>query len=72
MMKRMHCLCLRRSWPARGYSVISADNGEDAINSADKIKLLLGYATYPDDAITNDELIEKAKELQGKASVALF
>ncbi len=33
-------------------------------NLADKIKLLFGGATYPDDAITSDELIKKAKELR--------
>jgi GGDEF domain-containing protein len=33
-------------------------------NLADKIRLLLGYATYPDDAITHDELTKKAKELR--------
>lgn len=33
-------------------------------NLVDKIRLLLGYATYPDDAITSDELIKKAKELR--------
>ena len=33
-------------------------------NLADKIRFLLGYATYPDDAITSDELIKKAQELR--------
>ena len=33
-------------------------------NLADKIKLLFGCATYPDDASTDEELIKKAKELR--------
>lgn len=33
-------------------------------NLADKIRLLFGCATYPDDAVTSEELIEKAKELR--------
>jgi len=32
-------------------------------NLADKIKLLFGCATYPDDGSTNERLIKKAKEL---------
>jgi len=32
-------------------------------NLADKIKLLFGCATYPDDAATNEKLIKKAKKL---------
>lgn len=39
-------------------------------NMADKIKLLFGFATYPDDADTDEDLIMKAKELQAMASVA--
>jgi len=38
-------------------------------NVADKIKLLFGFATYPDDADTDEDLIMKAKELQTMASV---
>ena len=40
-------------------------------NLADKIKLLLGYATYPDDAITSDKLIKKAKELRPMVTAEL-
>jgi len=39
-------------------------------NVADKIKLLFGFATYPDDADTDEDLIMKAKELQAMASAA--
>ncbi len=38
-------------------------------NLADKIRLLFGFATYPDDADTDEDLIMKAKELQTAASV---
>ncbi len=39
-------------------------------NVADKIKLLFGFATYPDDADTEEDLIMKAKELQAAALAA--
>ena len=38
-------------------------------NLADKIRLLFGCATYPDDAATSEELIKKAKELRPMVSV---
>jgi len=37
-------------------------------NLADKIKLLSGCATYPDDAATSEDLIKKAKELRPMVS----
>ena len=40
------------------------DDYLDGQNSAHKIKLLFGCATYPDDASTDKELINKAKELR--------
>ena len=39
-------------------------------NLNDKVRLLFGCAAYPDDAITSEELIKKAKELQAMAAVA--
>jgi len=39
-------------------------------NLDDKVRLLFGCATYPDDAVTGEELIKEAKELQAIASVA--
>jgi signal transduction histidine kinase len=39
-------------------------------NLTDKIKLLYGGATYPDDAITSEGLIKKAKELQPALAVS--
>jgi len=39
-------------------------------NLVDKIELLFGCATYPDDAKTSEELIEKAKELQPLLSIS--
>ncbi len=41
-------------------------------NLGDKIKLLFGCATYPDDASTNEDLIMKARELQSIVPVAPF
>jgi PAS domain S-box-containing protein len=40
-------------------------------NLADKIRLFFGYVTYPDDAVTSEELIEKAEELHPVVSTAL-
>lgn len=37
-------------------------------NLVDKIRLLFGCATYPDDAVTSEKLIKKAKELQPTVS----
>jgi len=41
-------------------------------NLADKIRLVFGCATYPDDASTNEDLIMKARKLQAIAPVASF
>jgi PAS domain S-box-containing protein len=40
-------------------------------NLADKIILFFGCVTYPDDAVTSEELIEKAEELHPVVSTAL-
>jgi len=40
-------------------------------NLADKIRLFFGCVTYPDDAATSEELIEKAEELHPVVSTAL-
>jgi GGDEF domain-containing protein len=40
-------------------------------NLNDKVRLLFGCATYPDDAVTSEELIKKAKELHPIVSTAL-
>jgi two-component system CheB/CheR fusion protein len=40
-------------------------------NLADKIKLFFGCVTYPDDAVTSEELIKKARELHPIVSTAL-
>jgi hypothetical protein len=37
----------------------------------DKVRLLFGCATYPDDANTDEDLIMKAKELHPIVSTAL-
>jgi GGDEF domain-containing protein len=40
-------------------------------NLADKMRLSFGCVTYPDDAVTSEELIKKAKELHPIVSTAL-
>jgi GGDEF domain-containing protein/anti-sigma regulatory factor (Ser/Thr protein kinase) len=40
-------------------------------NLVDKIKLFFGCVTYPDDAVTGEELIKKARELHPIVSTAL-
>lgn len=40
-------------------------------NLVEKVTLLFGYATYPDDATADEDLIKKAKELQPMAQAAL-
>jgi PAS domain S-box-containing protein len=40
-------------------------------NLVDKVKLFFGCVTYPDDAVTSEELIKKAKELHPIVSTAL-
>jgi two-component system CheB/CheR fusion protein len=40
-------------------------------NLADKVKLFFGCVTYPDDAVTSEELIKKTKELHPIVSAAL-
>ena len=41
-------------------------------NLADKIRLFFGCVTYPDDAVTSEDLIEKAQELHPVVSTGLF
>jgi PAS domain S-box-containing protein len=63
--------CGKENTPAvRGRLEQKLDDYLADKNLADKIRLFFGCATYPDDAVTVEELIKNAKELQAMASAA--